>query len=187
MLSKFEKELSKLENKLDKSIEILAKTLKEKEMKDDFFMLDLKEFDEEVIKFIALLHPQGEFLRESIALLKITPFLNKIKKSIKYFIKKYDFKNEKINALHQSAVTSLETLKLAIKGDTVEDAYSGIITQEKIADEIYKELIKEIKTKENMEGVFIKTINVAKRLERITDCVKTIAKYLLFAKEGMEF
>ncbi|WP_024787118.1 MULTISPECIES: PhoU domain-containing protein [unclassified Lebetimonas] len=186
MLSKFEKELNKIEKLFEKTVEILSTTLKEKEIKDDFFLIDLKDLDDEVIKFIALLHPQGEFLREAIAILKITPFLNKIKRSIKYFIKKYDFKNEKIDALHQSAITSLETLKLAIKGDTIEDAYSTIISQEKIADEIYKELFKEIKSKENIDEI-LKIMNVAKRLERITDSVKTITKYLLFAKEGMDF
>ncbi|WP_024789344.1 PhoU domain-containing protein [Lebetimonas sp. JH292] len=186
MLSKFEKELNKIEKLFEKTVEILSTTLKEKEIKDDFFLIDLKDLDDEVIKFIALLHPQGEFLREAIAILKITPFLNKIKRSIKYFIKKYDFQNKKIDALHQSAITSLEMLKLAIKGDTIEDAYSTIISQEKIADEIYKELFKEIKSKENIDEI-LKIMNVAKRLERITDSVKTITKYLLFAKEGMDF
>jgi phosphate transport system protein len=186
MLSRFEKEINKIEKNFEKTVEILANTLKNKQINDDFFLIDLKELDEEVIKFIALLHPQGEYLREAIAILKITPFLNKIKRSIKYFIKKYDFQNEKIDALYQVALTSLETLKLAIKGDTIEDAYSTIISQEKIADEIYKELFKEIKSKENIDEI-LKIMNVAKRLERITDSVKTITKYLLFAKEGMEF
>jgi len=76
-------------------------------------------------------------------------------------------------------------LKLAIKSDNIEDAYSTIISYEKIADEIYKELVLQIKEMDNIDEI-LKTLNIAKKLERISDSVKTIAKYMLFAKEGID-
>ena len=144
-----------------------------------------RSFDNEVIKVLALYHPQGEFLREVVAFLKISSFLAKIKKSVKTFIKKNDSHNEKIEALYQNALVSINTLKLAIKGDAIEDAYSTIISYEKIADELYKELVLDIKEKENIDEI-LKALNIAKKLERISDSVKTIAKYMLFAKEGID-
>jgi phosphate transport system protein len=111
--------------------------------------------------------------------------LVKIKKSAKAFIKKYNFKNEKIDALYQNALSSITTLKLAIKSENVEDAYSTIISYEKIGDELYKELVIDIKESENIDEI-LKILNIAKKLERISDNTKTIAKYLLFAQEGID-
>ena len=76
-------------------------------------------------------------------------------------------------------------MKLSIKSDNIEDAYSTIISYEKIADEIYKELVLQMKEEENIDMI-LKTLNIAKKLERISDSVKTIAKYMLFAKEGID-
>jgi len=179
-----EEKLNMLNERFFKYISTIEETLAKKELSDEFFLIDLKEFDNEIIKVIALYHPQGEFLREAISYLKITSFIAKIKKSVKAFIKKYDFNNNKIDALYQNALSSLSTLKLAIKGETIEDAYSTIISYEKIADEIYKELVLEIKEQSIEEA--LKTLNIAKKLERISDSVKTIAKYMLFAKEGID-
>ena len=180
-----EKHLQKLNNRFYRIVEIIEESLQKKELTDEFFLIDLKEFDNEIIKVLALYHPQGEFLRETIAYLKITSFLSKIVKSVKNFIKKYKNKNDKIEALYQNALSSITTLKLAIKSENIEDAYSTIISYEKIADDIYKELVKDIKQSENIDEI-LKTLNIAKKLERITDSVKTIAKYLLFAKEGID-
>jgi len=185
MLSSFEQSLNEINNKFISYIEAIEDSLQKKELTEEFFLIDLKEFDGEVIKFLALFHPQGQFLREVVAYLKISSFLAKIKKSTKAFIKKYDFKDEKIDALYQNALSTVDTLKLAVKGDTIEDAYSTIISYEKIADEIYKELVFEVKQKENIDEM-LKILNIAKRLERISDSAKTIASYLLFAKEGLE-
>ncbi len=180
-----EKNLEKLNNQFYHIVEVIEESLQKKELTDEFFLIDLKEFDNEIIKVLALYHPQGEFLRETIAYLKITSFLSKIVKSVKNFIKKYKNKNDKIEALYQNALSSITTLKLAIKSENIEDAYSTIISYEKIADDIYKELVKDIKQNENIDEI-LKTLNIAKKLERITDSVKTIAKYLLFAKEGID-
>ena len=180
-----EKQLEKLNEKFYNYICAIEESLQKKELTDDFFLIDLKEFDNEIIKVLALSHPQGEFLRETIAYLKITSFLLKIKKSVKSFIKKYDFNNEKIDALYQNALSSITTLKLSIKSENIEDAYSTIISYEKIADDIYKELVKDIKKIDDIDEI-LKTLNIAKKLERISDSVKTIAKYLLFAKEGVD-
>ena len=180
-----EKKLNELNETLYSYIKAIEESLQKKELSDEFFLIDLKEFDNEIIKVIALYHPQGEFLREAIAYLKITSFLNKIRKSAKAFIKKYKFQNSKIDTLYQNALSAITTLKLAIKSDTIEDAYSTIISYEKIADEIYKELVLELKEKENIDEI-LKTLNIAKKLERISDNVKTIAKYLLFAQEGID-
>jgi phosphate transport system protein len=185
MLSAFEQSLNNINNKFIGYIEAIEESLQKKELTEEFFLIDLKEFDNEVIKFLALFHPQGEFLREVVAYLKISSFFAKIKKSTKAFIKKYDFEDEKIDALYQNALSTIDTLKLAVKGDTIEDAYSSIISYEKIADEIYKELVIEVKQKENIDEI-LKILNIAKKLERISDSAKTIASYLLFAKEGLE-
>ena len=185
MLSSFEKALNEINNKFTGYIEAIEESLQKKELTEEFFLIDLKEFDNEVIKFLALFHPQGEFLREVVAYLKISSFLAKIKKSAKSFIKKYDFQNDKIDALYQNALSTISTLKLAVKGDTIEDAYSTIISYEKIADEIYKELVVDMKQKEDIDEI-LKILKIAKRLERISDSAKTIASYLLFAKEGLE-
>ena len=40
-------------------------------------------------------------------------------------------------------------------------------------------------SKENIDEI-LKILNIAKKLERISDSAKTIASYLLFAKEGLE-
>jgi len=180
-----EKQLNNLNEKFYNYICAIEESLQKKELTDEFFLIDLKEYDNEIIKVLALSHPQGEFLRETIAYLKITSFLYKIKKSVKSFIKKYDFKDDKIDALYQNALSSITTLKLSIKSENIEDAYSNIISYEKIADEIYKELVQEIKQIDDIDEV-LKTLNTAKKLERITDSVKTISKYLLFAKEGLD-
>ena len=180
-----EKQLNKLNEMFYNYICAIEEALQKKELTDNFFLIDLKEFDNEIIKVLALSHPQGEFLRQTIAYLKITSFLYKIKKSVKAFIKKYDFQNDKIDALYQNALSSITTLKLAIKSENIEDAYSTIISYEKIADEIYKELVKDIKQLDDIDEI-LKTLNIAKKLERITDSVKTIAKYMLFAKEGLD-
>jgi phosphate transport system protein len=185
MLTAFEEGLNSIQEKFINYIEAIENSLENKELSEEFFLIDLKEFDHEVIKFLALFHPQGEFLREVVAFLKISSFLAKIKKSTKAFIKKYDFQNDKIDALYQNALSTIKTLKSAIKTDNIEDVYSSIISYEKIADEIYKELVMEVKQEENIDEV-LKILNVAKRLERISDSAKTIASYLLFAKEGLE-
>jgi len=185
MLSAFEKSLQEINSRFVRHIEAIEESLKQKELTEEFFLIDLKEFDNQVIKFLALFHPQGEYLRETVAYLKISSFLSKIKKSTKAFIKKYDFEDDKIDALYQNALSTIDTLKLAVKGDTIEDAYSTIISYEKIADEIYKDLVMEMKQKENIDEI-LKTLNIAKKLERISDSAKTIASYLLFAKEGLE-
>ncbi|AZV46004.1 PhoU family transcriptional regulator [Nautilia sp. PV-1] len=185
MLSTFEQSLQQINNKFVNYITAIEESLQKKEFTEEFFLIDLKEFDNEVIKFLALFHPQGEYLREVVAYLKISSFLAKIKKSTKSFIKKYDFEDEKIDALYQNALSTIDTLKLAVKGDTIEDAYSTIISYEKIADEIYKDLVLEVKQKENVDEI-LKILNIAKKLERISDSAKTIASYLLFAKEGLE-
>jgi len=185
MLSAFEKALKDINVKFVNYIEAIEESLQKKELTEEFFLIDLKEFDNDVIKFLALFHPQGEFLREVVAYLKISSFFAKIKKSTKAFIKKYDFQNDKIDALYQNALSTIDTLKLAVKGDTIEDAYSSIISYEKIADDIYKELVLEVKQKENVDEI-LKILNIAKKLERISDSSKTIASYLLFAKEGLE-
>jgi len=185
MLSSFEKALNDINVKFVNYIDAIEKSLEKKELNEEFFLIDLKEFDNQVIKFLALFHPQGEYLREVVAYLKISSFLAKIKKSTKAFIKKYDFKNDKIEALHQNALLTIKTLKLAVKGDTIEDAYSTIISYEKIADDLYKELVLEVKSEENIDKI-LKILNIAKKLERISDSSKTIASYLLFAKEGLE-
>ncbi len=163
----------------------IEESMQKKDLTDEFFLIDLKEFDNEIIKLIALYHPQGEFLRVAIAYLKITSFLSKIKKSAKSFIKKYDFQNDKIDALYQNALSSITTLKIAFNSDNIEDAYSTIISYEKIADELYKELVLEVKNIEDIEEI-LKMLNIAKKLERISDNTKTITKYLLFAKEGAD-
>jgi len=180
-----EDKLNELNEKFYFFISSIEDALQKKDLTDEFFLIDLKEFDNEVIKVLALYHPQGEFLRQSIAYLKITSFLVKIKKSTKAFIRKYDFQNEKIDALYQNALSAITTLKLALKSESIEDAYSTIISYEKIADEIYKELVLHIKEIDNIEEV-LNTLNIAKKLERISDNVKTISKYLLFAKEGVD-
>ncbi|GAB6045247.1 hypothetical protein JCM11957_08450 [Caminibacter profundus] len=180
-----EQKLEELNEKFYSYVLAIEDSLQKKDLTDEFFLIDLKEFDNEVIKVLALYHPQGEFLREAVAYLKITSFLTKIRKSVKAFIKKYDFSNEKIDALYQNALSSITTLKLAIKSETIEDAYSTIISYEKIADEIYKELVLQIKEMDNIDEI-LKTLNIAKKLERISDSVKTIAKYMLFAKEGID-
>ncbi|WP_457563233.1 PhoU domain-containing protein, partial [Caminibacter pacificus] len=176
---------NELNDKYYSYLSAIEESLQKKELTDEFFLIDLKEFDNEVIKVLALYHPQGEFLREVVAFLKISSFLAKIKKSVKAFIKKYDFKNEKIDALYQNAISAITTLKLAAKSDSIEDAYSSIISYEKIADELYKELVLDVKEKENIDEI-LKALNIAKKLERISDSVKTIAKYMLFAKEGID-
>jgi len=180
-----EQQLNNLNNKFYSYIQAIETSLYEKKLTDEFFTIDLKEFDNDVIKVIALYHPQGEFLRQTIAYLKISSFLVKIKKSVKSFIKNYDFYNDKIEALYQNSISDIVTLKLAIKSESIEDAYSNIVSYEKIADELYKELVLEIKTIDNIEEI-LKTLNIAKKLERISDSIKTIAKYLLFAKEGID-
>jgi phosphate transport system protein len=180
-----ENKINELNDKFYNYISAIEESLQKKDLTDEFFLIDLKEFDNEIIKILALYHPQGEFLRETIAYLKITSFLSKIKKSVKSFIKKYDFQNEKIDALYQNALSAITTLKLAIKSDNIEDAYSTIISYEKIADEIYKELVLDVKNIENIDEV-LKILNIAKKLERISDSIKTIAKYMLFAKEGID-
>jgi phosphate transport system protein len=185
MLKNFQEGLNNLNTKFLNYLEALEESLRKKELTEEFYLIDLKEFDNEVIKFLALFHPQGEFLREVVAYLKISSFLAKIKKSTKSFIKKCDFEDSKIEALYQNALATITTLKLAIKGDTIEDAYSTIISYEKIADEIYKEIVLEVKEKENIEEI-LKFLNIAKKLERISDSAKTIAMYLLFAKEGVD-
>ena len=184
MLTKFEESLTEIENKFISYIEAIEESLQKKELTEEFFLIDLKEFDNEVIKFLALFHPQGEYLRDVVAYLKISSFLYKIMKSTKSFIKKYDFQNDKIDALYQNALSTINTLKLAAKGDTIEDAYSTIISYEKIADKIYKEIILEVKEKDNIDEI-LNLINIAKKLERISDSSKTIAMYLLFAKEAI--
>ncbi|WP_457564859.1 PhoU domain-containing protein [Caminibacter sp.] len=180
-----ENKINELNEKFYNYICAIEESLQKKDLTDEFFLIDLKEFDNEIIKIIALYHPQGEFLRQAIAYLKITSFLSKIKKSVKSFIKKYDFHNDKIEALYQNALSSITTLKLAAKSDNVEEAYSTIISYEKIADELYKELVLEVKNIENIDEI-LKMLNIAKKLERISDSIKTIAKYLLFAKEGID-
>ncbi|WP_456470855.1 PhoU domain-containing protein [Caminibacter sp.] len=180
-----EKKLNELNEKFYLYVSAIEESLQKKDLTDEFFLIDLKEFDNEIIKVLALYHPQGEFLRLAVAYLKITSFLAKIKKSVKAFIKKYNFENEKIDALYQNALSSITTLKLSIKSDNIEDAYSTIISYEKIADEIYKELVLQMKEEENIDMI-LKTLNIAKKLERISDSVKTIAKYMLFAKEGID-
>jgi len=180
-----EKQLNKLNDMFYSYICAIEESLQKKELSDNFFLIDLKEFDNEIIKVIALSHPQGEFLRQTIAYLKITSFLYKIKKAVKSFIKKYDFKNDKIDSLYQNSLSAITTLKLAINSENIEDAYSTIISYEKIADEIYKDLVLEIKKLDNIDEILL-TLNIAKKLERISDSVKTIAKYLLFAKEGLD-
>ena len=180
-----EQQLNKLNKKFYSYICAIEESLQKKELTDEFFLIDLKEFDNEVIKVLALAHPQGEFLRQTIAYLKITSFLYKIKKSVKSFIKKYNFQNDKIDALYQNALSTITTLKLAINSENVEDAYSTIISYEKIADELYKELVADIKNIDNIDEILL-TLNIAKKLERISDSTKTIAKYLLFAKEGLD-
>jgi phosphate transport system protein len=185
MLSTFEQSLQEINSKFITYLTAIEESLQKKELTEEFFLIDLKEFDNEVIKFLALFHPQGEFLREVVAYLKISSFLAKIKKSTKAFIKRYNFKDEKIDALYQNALATIDTLKLAVKGNTIEDAYSAIISYEKIADDLYKGLVMEVKQKENIDEI-LKILNIAKRLERICDSAKTIAAYLLFAKEGLE-
>jgi len=180
-----ENKINELNDRFYQFVNAIEESLQKRELSDEFFLIDLKEFDNEVIKVLALYHPQGEFLREVVAFLKISSFLAKVKKSVKTFIKKYNFENDKIEALYQNALTSINTLKLAIKGDAIEDAYSRIISYEKIADELYKELVVDLKENENIDEI-LKALNIAKKLERISDSVKTIAKYMLFAKEGID-
>jgi len=180
-----EKKINELNKKFLNYVSAIEESLQKKELTDEFFLIDLKEFDNECIKTLALLHPQGEFLRDVIAYLKISAFLNKIRKNVKRFIKKYDFQNDKIDALYQNALSSITTLKLAINSDKIEEAYSAIISYEKIADELYKEFFLEIKKIDNIDEI-LKEIKIAKKLESISDNVKTIIKYLLFATEGMD-
>ena len=181
-----EKELLEIQKEFTNYLEAMKTSLAKLEKTEEFFVMDLSEFDKRVIKYIALLHPQGEFLREAVAYLKITSFLAKIAKSIKNIIKRKDeLKDAKINALYQNALSTLDTLVLAVKNDAIEDAYSSIISYEKIADELYKELVMEIKKLENIDEI-LKKLKLVRRLEQISDHTKTIAKYLLFAKEGID-
>jgi len=183
---KTQKELQKLNEEFITYLEAMKTSLAKLEKTEEFFIMDLGEFDKKIIRYIALFHPQGEFLRESVALLKITSFLGKISKSIKNVIKRKDeLKDAKINALYQNALSTLDTLVLAVKNDAIEDAYSSIISYEKIADELYKDLVIEIKQLNDIELV-LKKLKLVRRLEQISDNTKTIAKYLLFAKEGID-
>ncbi len=185
MLQTFEKELDNINKEFYKYVCTIEKSLLNNKLDEDFFLIDLKEFDNKLIKFLALYHPQGEYLRTIIAYLKSSSFLFKIKKSVKNCLKKEIPQNPKINALYQNALTTITTLKVAINSDDIEDAYSSIISYEKIADELYKELLIEVKKIEDIEEV-LKLLNIAKKLERISDSTKTIIMYLLFAKEGLD-
>jgi len=180
-----EEKINQLNEKLYSYLDIIEEALQEKHLNDNFFLIDLKEFDNDIIKLIALYHPQGEFLRELAALLKITSLLAKIKNSVKFIIKNYDFNNEKIDELYQNTIISLNALKNAIKSEELEDAYSAIISYEKIAEELYNEYILNLNKHKKIEKTLIE-LNIAKKLERICDSSKVIIKYLLFAKEGIE-
>jgi phosphate transport system protein len=179
-----EDKLNELNEKLYNYVDTIELVLKNRIFNDNFYLIDLKEFDNEIIKLIAIYHPQGEFLRESVALLKISAFLAKIKNSTKYFIKNYDFKNEKIEELVQNAILSVNTIKEALKSEDIEEAFSKAISYEKIAEELFFETLIDIKEKNSDE--IIKTLNIAKKLERISDGAKIITKYILYAKEGVE-
>jgi phosphate transport system protein len=187
MLSTMKKELEKLEQEVALYIKTLEESLSTREISEEMLKMDLKEFDNRVIRFLALYQPRGELLREIIAYLKIVPFINKIKKSIRSYLKKrqkYQIENPTIEKLYQNSVEALRSLKMGILAGDIEEVFPVILEYERSADKLYSQLVREVKEMEDIEEG-LRLLNLAKKLERITDSVKTIGFYLLFAQEGI--
>jgi phosphate transport system protein len=173
-----------LERDLAEYVKGLEESLRKREITPIIYEMDLKEMDNRIITFLALYQPQGWLLREIVAYLKIIPFLYKIRKSIKGFLKKGgEVNNPVLDQLYQLSLTALNSLKMGVIAGDIEEVLPSILESEKRADQLYKELVKEVKSMEELEEG-LKLLNLAKKLERITDSVKTIAYYLLFAQEG---
>jgi phosphate transport system protein len=185
MLSRMKEELQELERELARFVKGLEESLANRELSEELLKLDLKEFDNRVIRFLALYHPQGALLREIIAYLKIVPFLQKIKKSIKGYLKKgKKVKHPILEELYLNSLEALRQLKMGILAGDVEEVLPALAEHERRADKLYRELVKEVKNLENLEEG-LELLSLAKKLERITDNVKTIALYHLFAEEGI--
>jgi len=183
MLSTVRQELNKLEQKLAKYIDGLEGSLKQKELADILYQLDLKELDNRLITFLALYQPQGWLLREIVAYLKIVPFLHKIRKSIKGYLRGKENSNSALEELYRLSLSALNSLKIGVASGSIEKVMGTILESERKADQLYKELLREVKVTENLDKG-LELLNLAKKLERITDSVRTIAYYLLFAQEG---
>ena len=169
-------------------VKALEETLKNGETSENLYKLDIKKLDEKVVEILALYNPQGEYLRDVIAYLKLSSFLVKLKSNIESFNRKKTKLEENpiITALYKNAITSMEYLSVMLENcDNLDVEYANIISQEKIADDLYNELYLSLKDKEETEKVLY-ILDTAKKLEKITDNAKTIAHYIMFACQGSE-
>lgn len=169
-------------------ISALQEALSTSQIPEKLYQMDIKKIDEKVLEILALYQPQGEYLRDVIAYLKLSSFMQKMKKDILSYNKNKVLieENKNITALYNNAVSSLQDLVYMLENcDDLDTEYASIISKEKIADELYKDLYLSIKNDEDTEKT-LKTLKTAKKLEKLTDDIKTIAHYLIFACQGVE-
>ena len=188
MLKPYKESLTEVNKLIYDYISTLEEALISGKTPEKLYKLNILKTDEKIVEILALYQPQGEYLREVIAYLKLSSFMQKIKKDIESYNKnkaKLE-ENSTITALYNNAIASMRDLINMLNScDDLDVYYASIISKEKIADDLYKELYLSMKNSEDTEKT-LKTLNTAKKLEKLTDNIKTIAYYLIYACQGVE-
>jgi phosphate transport system protein len=188
MLKPYKESLTEVTSLVHDYIVALKEALVTGDTPDNLYKMNIHKIDEKVVEILALYQPQGEYLRDVIAYLKLSSFIQKMKKDIESYNKNKDFleENSNITALYNNALSAITDLVDMLETcDDLDIEYASIISKEKIADDLYKELYINMKNSEDTEKA-LKTLNTAKKLEKLTDNVKTVAHYIIFACQGVE-
>jgi phosphate transport system protein len=188
MLKPYKESLTEVTTLIHDYISVLEEALMTGDTPDKLYKMNIHKIDEKVVEILALYQPQGEYLRDVIAYLKLSSFIQKMRKDIETYNKNKSKleENATITALYNNATTSMKDLVNMLENcDDLDIEYASIISKEKIADDLYKELYLSMKNAEDTEKT-LKTLNTAKKLEKLTDNIKTVAHYIIFACQGVE-
>ena len=188
MLKPYKEALTEVTKLIHNYILKLEEALLSGETPNKLYEMNIHKIDEKIVEILALYQPQGEYLREVIAYLKLSSFMQKMKKDIESYNKNKSKLEENpiITALYNNATASMRDLINMLEScDDLDIDYASIISKEKIADDLYKELYLNMKNGGDTEKT-LKTLNTAKKLEKLTDNIKTIAYYLIYACQGVE-
>ncbi|MEF3192426.1 MAG: hypothetical protein K6347_07810 [Campylobacterales bacterium] len=213
MLPKYEQKLREIRNDISTMAEFVLESFKNSYdgvRGHDLTMIDnakkgqlgnlgylANSIDNNIIVTFALYTPEAGELRELIALLKATNEMVRMGDAARnYATGMHQILSSNVNItpfqpfileLHSIALRSIELL---IKGlaDFNHEIYRAILVEEDKSDEILailnKEIIATVCEDKSLVELYIKILNTVKRLERATDRVASIAKLILYAKEG---
>jgi len=177
----------------EKNMEILEEATKDLKTAS----LQAKKIDEKIVKILALYSPEARDLRQMISFLKITSALLRASSNTKAYIKNFSVYYDILEELEikdiaikfqNSCVSCLENLEILSKADRkeAEGIFKKISVFEKQNDKDYKILSKKMKTYNKTMDLdkLIKSLDVLKKSERITDRALEIAYSLKYSKFG---